>query len=113
MEKVNQYKKIVSELIEELGTWIPPETGTEIQVIQDHKQGHYILFEVGWEGKKRIYLPFIHIDIRPDGKVWLQHDGTDLELALKLFERGIPKKQIVLGFHAPHLREYLPDFAIA
>lgn len=113
MEKIAKYKEIVSMLMEELGNWIPNEGGTEIQVIQDEKKGHYLLFEVGWEGKKRVYLPFIHIDIKPNGKVWLQHDGTDLELALELFKRGIPKGDIVLGFHSPNRRELISDFALA
>jgi hypothetical protein len=36
-----------------------------------------------------------------DGKVWLQHDGTDLVIAEKLLAAGVEKMDIVLGFHAP------------
>ena len=61
----------------------------------------------------RIYLPFVHIDVRPDGKVWIQHDGTDLRIADQLVERGIPKHQIVLGFKSPDTRRLIDDFAVA
>ncbi|MCB0565721.1 MAG: XisI protein [Phaeodactylibacter sp.] len=43
--------------------------------------------------------------VSADGKIWLQHDGTDLIVAQKLLDQGIPKTDIVLAFHAPFVRE--------
>jgi hypothetical protein len=54
----------------------------------------------------------MHIDVKPDGKVWIQHDGTDLKVALMLYEKGIEKSDIVLAFHAVHRRELIPEFAV-
>lgn len=112
MEKVTKHKKIVSDLITMIGSWMPKNEQVETQVIQDHESGYYVLFEVGWEDTKRIYLPFVHLDVKPDGKVWVQHDGTDLKLALLLHEEGIAKSDIVLGFQAPFRRKLIPDFAV-
>ena len=112
MEKVKKHREIVSDLIQEIGSWMPKEETIETQIIQDHNAGYYILFEVGWEGSRRVYLPFVHINVKQNGKVWIQHDGTDLKIALLLLERGISKSDIVLGFHSPHRRALIPEFAV-
>lgn len=66
----------------------------------DNERGHYLLFSIGWPNDHREYLPFVHIDVQPSGKVYIQHDGTDLKIALLLVEKGIPKHDIVLAFQA-------------
>ena len=46
-----------------------------------------------------------------NGKIWIQHDGTQEGVAEELVTAGIPRQQIVLGFHPPKLRkhtEYAP-----
>jgi hypothetical protein len=45
----------------------------------------------------------VHFDIK-DGKIWLQYNGTEIDFAQALFESGVPKSDIVLGFQAPHRR---------
>lgn len=113
MEKIKTYKKIVSAIITEIGGWMPDDQPIETQIIQDHEAGHYLLFDVGWEEEGgRTYLPFVHIDVKTTGKVWIQHDGTDLKIALLLYEKGIPKSDIVLGFRSSYQRELIPEFAV-
>jgi len=51
----------------------------------------------------------IHADIR-DGKVWIQHDGTEQGIAGERVEAGIPKERIVLALHSPSERP-LTSFA--
>ena len=92
---------------------IPDDGKVETQIVADDTNGHYVLFSVGWEGTYREYAPFLHIDVKNDGKVWLQHDGTDQKIALWLFDAGIPKNQIVLGFHSEYSRQFQPDFALS
>ena len=46
-----------------------------------------------------------------DGKIWIQHDGTEVGIALELVKQGVPKHDIVLGFHAPFKRQFT-EFAI-
>jgi hypothetical protein len=61
---------------------------------------------VGWQqGIHRVYGTVIHIDIK-DGKLWIQWDGTDDAVAEELVERGIPKSDIVIGFHMPYKRQF-------
>lgn len=113
MDNLIKNKKIVKEVIEEIASMIPLRKGVESQVILDEERGHYLLHEVGWQNDNWQYASIVHVDVKPDGKVWLQHDGTDLKIALMLVERGIPKSSIVLGFHAPSEREMIEDFAVA
>lgn len=106
MGKVEQYKKIVSGLVDEVGNLgAKPGAAVVTQIIKDEPKGHYLLFSNGWRDDERVYGCYLHIDVTADGKVWLQHDGTDLVIAQKLLDLGIPKTDIVLAFHAPFVRE--------
>jgi len=114
MDKVEKYKKIVRELVAEIAAMMPPEeNGVENQVIVDDEHGHYLLFSVGWEGKQWHYASFLHLDVKPNGRVWLQHDGTDLRVAEQLTERGIPTSDIVVGFQPPYARPLMEGYALA
>ncbi len=46
-----------------------------------------------------------------DGKVWIQHDGTNRPVAEALLDEGIPREDIVLAFHPARLR-HLTGFAV-
>lgn len=113
MEKIALYKKIVRELMVEIAAISPSDESVQTQLIMDEERGHYLLFSVGWEDDYREYTPFLHVDVNEKGRVLIQHDGTDLKLALLLAEKGIPKSDIVLAFHPMYQRPLLPDFAIA
>ena len=52
----------------------------------------------------------INVDIK-DKKIWIQRDGTEIGIANELIAAGVPKEDIVLGFHAPYKREFT-DFAV-
>jgi len=52
----------------------------------------------------RLSVPF-HLDII-DGKIWIQQDGTNKPIALELERSGVPKDDIVLGFHSAENRTY-------
>lgn len=105
--------RIVSDLVKEIGDMVPSDEFTETQIILDTEGGHFVLFDIGWHGSKRVYLPFVHLDVMPTGKVWVQHDGTDLNIAELLVDKGIAKQDIVIGFRAPHVRERMEGFAVA
>jgi hypothetical protein len=62
------------------------------------------------DGVRRVHGSVIHLDIR-DGKVWIQYDGTNRPVADALLEEGIPREDIVLGFHPAYVRKYT-DFAL-
>ena len=47
----------------------------------------------------------MHIDIK-NGKVWIQYNGTEVEIADELVKAGIPEEDIVIGFHSPYKRKF-------
>ncbi|MEO0648788.1 MAG: XisI protein [Cyanobacteria bacterium J06650_10] len=81
----------------------------DVQTIFDDEQGHYQLY-VGWRGNKRDFGCVLHLDIK-NGKIWVQHDGTEVGIANQLVELGVPSQDIVLAFHEPEIRQFT-DFAV-
>jgi aspartyl-tRNA synthetase len=45
---------------------------------------------IGWQNSQRVHGSIVHIDIR-DGKIWIQHDGTEEGIANRLVAYGVPK----------------------
>jgi len=45
------------------------------------------------------------LDIK-DGKIWIQRNLTEVDLALQLLEMGVSKEDIVLGLHPTYKRPY-------
>jgi XisI protein len=113
MEKLKNYRSIIRSVLEEYATTRKPSrTGdVEHQLLFDEAHDHYQLFCVGWNELKRIYFPVFHLDIKND-KVWVQEDATDYDLVGVLEDKGIPKSDIVLAFHAPYKRPYT-GYAVA
>lgn len=105
MGETERYRDVIKNLISEHAQFKSPYGDIKNEIVFDEKRDHYELVIVGWNGKMRIHGSVIHIDII-DGKVWLQHDGTDACIVDELERAGIPKDKIVLGFRSPELRKY-------
>jgi hypothetical protein len=80
----------------------------EVQTLFDDERDHYQLLYVGWRGTKRDFGCILHLDIK-NGKIWIQHDGTEEGIANQLVALGVPRQDIVLAFHEPEVRN-LTDF---
>src|ERR1041384_1722460 len=103
--------EVVKRIINEYAAFKPSLGDVEVETIFDDQRGHYELMYAGWHESRRIHGSVIHVDIR-DGKVWIQHDGTEDGIANDLLEAGIPAEQIVLAFHHPRKRQFT-GFAVA
>jgi hypothetical protein len=110
MDRVEQYRQIVSRLIEEYASWRPSRGEISSEAIIDREKDHYEVQHVGWNDERRVHGSVIHLDII-DGKVWIQHDGTDHPVAEELMAAGVPKEDIVLAFHPARVR-HLTGFAV-
>ncbi|NJN78209.1 MAG: XisI protein [Saprospiraceae bacterium] len=84
----------------------------EILEIYDEERGQYLLFTDGWKGESRDYGCFMHIEVREDGKIMLRRDGTDLDIGQQILNKGVSKKEMVIGFHSPKMRSW-SDFALS
>ncbi len=105
MEELEKYKTVVEEVIKRYGSYKPSYGDVEVQIILDRENHHWQLMNVGWNKDRRIRGCVLHIDIK-DGKIWIQHDGTETGVANELAEMGVPKEDIILAFHPPYKRKY-------
>jgi hypothetical protein len=111
MDKVEQYQTYVQELLKEYVHFSDSdEDKVEAELIFDTVRHHYQVVNVGWHNEHRIYGCVLHIDIQ-DGKIWIQHNGTEIGIASELVTKGVPKQDIVLGFHSPYKRQFT-EFAV-
>jgi hypothetical protein len=111
MDNLNQYRKIIRELIQRYAQYRSARGEVQIEVVFDESNDHYELIYAGWNGPYRIHGSVLHIDIR-QGKIWIQHDGTEDGIAEELVKAGIPREGIVLAFKPPEIRPYT-GFAVA
>lgn len=112
MEKIKKYRQLIQSILENNATVKPANLpDAENQLIFDEKRDRYQLLRVGFEARKRVYYCVFQLDIIK-GKIWVQHDATDTPIAQTLLDAGVPKEDIVLGFHAPYKRP-LSGLAVA
>ena len=96
MDRVDQYRQAVCRILEEYARYPVSHGQIKTEVIVDREKDHYELLHVGWDGPRRVHGAVIHIDII-DGRVWIQHDGTESGVAEELVQAGVPRDAIVLG----------------
>ena len=113
-KQLTDYQTIITEVLRHyagLPAINRPGDEAEEQLILDTERDHYQILTIGWEQGKRVYYPVFHLDIK-NGKIWVQEDATDFDLVGKLEERGVPKHDIVLGFH-PAYKRAMGEYAVA
>lgn len=111
MDRDGRYREIVKQTLLEAARQFALDASLRTETIFDDTQGHYQVGQVGWQGKRRIDNVYLHLDVI-EGKVWIQYDGTELCIAERLVEAGIPKEHIVLAFRHPDRRPDT-DYAVA
>ncbi|OKH35417.1 XisI protein [[Phormidium ambiguum] IAM M-71] len=109
MATLETYRKYIQELLTEHSKLVWDDR-IKAETIFDTERDRYQLVYVGWQGSKRVYGVVLHLDII-NGKIWIQQDGTEVGIANKLVELGVPKQDIVLGLDPPVMRQYT-DFAV-
>lgn len=105
MAKVDTYRAKVQQIIAGYAQRLSSADNDEIEIVFDTTNDHYLLLETGWRGEERDYGSLIHLDIKGD-KIWIQYDGTEIGIANELVALGVPKQDIVLGFHSPFMRQH-------
>ena len=110
MAKLDEYRQKIQDLLTELASYGSANGEVESQLIFDAVRDHYQLVHVGWRNHHRIYGCVVHLDVK-DGKIWVQHNGTEFDISLRLAEMGISKQNIVNGFHSSYMRQFT-DFAV-
>ncbi len=103
MDTITQYQHIIEQILSAHAR-IPFADGhIHSKTVFQHETQCYLLLAMGWQHKTRVHDCLVHTDII-DGKIWVQVDGTEYGIANELVDAGIPKENIVLGFHPPEIR---------
>ncbi len=110
MDRLNDFRRIICDVLSEYVRIQYANGDIQNEAVFDSANDRYLIVSVGWQDARRVHGVLIHIDITGD-KIWIQRDGTEYGIANELVKAGIPKEHIVLGFHAPDVRQYT-DFAV-
>jgi hypothetical protein len=105
MANLIQYSTIVQKLLQDYAVLSGDDPTVDTELIFDTVRHSYQLVHVGWHDDRRIYGCILHLDIK-DGKIWLQHNGTENDIPAELVEMGVAKTDIVVGFHSPFKRQF-------
>jgi XisI protein len=113
MDKIEQYRQIIQQVLQNHAQLSPSRGNVEAQVICDRDHDHYQLAYVGWESdslaetlrERRVFGPILHFDIK-DGKIWIQYNGTEEHIGETLVKLGVPAQDIVLGFRSAFKRQF-------
>jgi hypothetical protein len=111
MDKLEQYRDCIKQTLQKYQQYTKADSAIEAQTIFDTEHDHYQLVYVGWENQRRVYGCVLHLDIKNE-KVWIQHNGTEANIADELIDLGVSQTDIVLGFHSPYKRQFT-DFAVS
>ncbi|MBE9114327.1 XisI protein [Lusitaniella coriacea LEGE 07157] len=111
MDTLDEYRNILERILEAHHR-IPFSHGQiESKFIVDRDRNHFLLMNAGWDGKRRVHGCVVHVEIIGN-KIWIHRDGIEDGITDELVAAGVPKNKIVLGFHAPEVRQYT-GYAIA
>lgn len=102
--KLTNYQHIVQQLLMGYAESKPAYGEIEVETIFDTQRNHYQIVHLGWQHKRWVHHCVMHLDIRNE-KIWIFCNSTEHDIAADLVDLGVPKQDIVLGFHPPFMRE--------
>lgn len=111
MGTLENYRRMIKQLVYQHAQIRYSHGEIERLAICDEENDSYLVLAIGWDDNRRVHSVVFHLRIR-DGKIWIEEDWTENGVAGELMELGVPKDQIVLGFHSPLKRQYT-EFAVA
>ena len=106
MDKLTKYRQIIRQiLIPFRNDSYAGSPDLKNETIFDSENDHYLVMTIGWDNETPVRDCIFHLDII-GGKIWIQEDNTDSDIASLLVEADIPKSDIVLGFQSPSMRPF-------
>lgn len=113
MDRLAYYRNIIHREIATLAERYGTSDDSEIDqiVVVDDTHSVYLIYQLGWEGHKRVKVPWVQIRLK-NGKFWIEEDWTQESIVERLLAAGVPNEDIVLAFNPPDMRQYT-EFAVA
>lgn len=97
MDKINQYRQIVKQVVTYYSRLKPSHGNIRLDTIFDEAQDRYGLMQVGWDREKRVRGSLIYITLS-GGKVIVEYDGMESGITQDLIDKGVPEEDIILAF---------------
>jgi XisI protein len=111
MDRLDNYRQIIRKVLQPYADTTYANVNVKNHQIFDRETDRYLILSEGWERQNHLHSCLIHVEIIND-KIWIKLDNTEDGIAEELITAGIPKQEIVLGFHEPEIRPYT-GFAVA
>ncbi|WP_445245893.1 XisI protein [Microcoleus sp. OTE_8_concoct_300] len=111
MDRLKFYQDTIEKILKDHAAISYSHGDIQQYVIIDADRTHFLLFNEGWDRKKRVHGCVTHVQIIGE-KIWIHYDGIEDGITVELVAAGVPKDHIVLAFHPPEVREYT-GYAIA
>lgn len=107
MDQLVHYRQAIKDAVTQSNEYrhSASDEGEKTIFICDEKEDCYLLMRVGWRDKLRLRKVDFFARIK-DGKIWIEEDWTEDGFTDELVAVGVPREDIVLAFHPPHLRQY-------
>ena len=105
--KIDYHQQLLSKYLEDLANRYKDYPDDKLQhlVITDFEHGHFQLTRTGWHKNRFYFMVLMHFDVKPNGKIWIQQNNTEILIAEELEKRGVLKTDIVLGFRPEYMRQ--------
>jgi XisI protein len=104
MDRTQQYEQFVIQALQEFQDYMAGSGDQNLKLVIDRESKNYQLMRIGWDEKrKREYGTIIHFSIKND-KIWLEYNGTQFNPFEDLERLGVPKSDLVIGFHSESRR---------
>lgn len=106
MDNIAKYQTLLVEYLENLAQERNSALGgtPDCQVLADTRNNHFQLTRIGWHDRKYHFAVLLHLDIKPDGKIWIQQNSTEILIGEELTALGVPNADIVVGFRPEYMR---------
>jgi len=112
MDRIKKYSKILQNFFEKREQIQNRQSnGLKGHLLINGSKTDFILIKMGWRQKLFVHAVVFHLTIK-NNKIWIYENKIDIDVAKILVEKGVAKKDIVLGFLSPTLRGF-SDYAVA
>ncbi|MBK7995298.1 MAG: XisI protein [Blastocatellia bacterium] len=114
MDKLENYRKVLQDIILNYAQYKPSHGHLETIPVCDTARDEYLLLVVGWDKPGRVHDVTIHTRIR-DGKVLIEWDGIEQGIVQDMIEAGIPEEDIKFVSYSDYVKEneQVKDVAVA
>jgi hypothetical protein len=101
--KLKKYEKAIATWLK---SYADEHTGSDLTYtfISDTNNHHYQVVKTGWFDDTYIYIVLLHFQLKPNGKIWLLVNKTDIDLDSELQNLNIASSDVVPAFQPPYVR---------